>query len=280
MIKLDDKQTTNNTNTRNNGILQSLWRAKVLLGLVMLAVVVRACYSDGQQTVALPGLVSTTNVVSNTEELIGKSVTIKSKPLQIVGLSSFTVSDRRFFSGEPIIVVNASGKSFDLPKDPNVAVQVTGEVRNLVISEIEREFKLRLQDENYRDSINKPAIIARSIMLSPTPTQIRANISAYSGKKLAVIGRVENIQSPVLFSVKENRLFGGENLPILLNTPPAIAINKGQTIAVIGVVRPFVVAEIERDYKVTWDLQVKRHLEAQYNNMPVIIAQAIYPSGI
>ncbi|MFQ4145473.1 hypothetical protein [Chlorogloeopsis sp. ULAP02] len=280
MIKLDEKQTTEKTNTQKNGILQSLWRAKVLLGLVMLAVIVRACYSNGQQTVAPPGLVTTTDVVNNTEELIGKSVTIKSKPLQTVGLSSFTVSDRRFFSGKPIIVVNASGKAFDLPEDPNVAIQVTGEVRNLIISEIEREFKLRLQDENYRDSINKPAIIARSIILSPTPTQVRANIDVYSGKRLVVIGKVENIQSPVLFSIKENRLFVGENLPILLNTPPAVAINKGQTIAVVGIVRPFIVAEIERDYKVTWDLQVKRQLEAQYNNMPVIVAEAVYPSGI
>ncbi|RUR84211.1 hypothetical protein ACF3DV_30400 [Chlorogloeopsis fritschii PCC 9212] len=279
MVKIDEKQNTDNTSSRKHGILQSLWKAKVLVGIVVLAVGLRACYNHAQQPAPL-GLVSTTEVVSNTEELIGKSVTIKSKPLQTVGLSSFTVSDRRFFRGEPIVVVNASGKAFDLPDDPNVAVQVTGEVRNLVIAEIEREFKLQLQDENYRDSINKPVIIARSITLAPTPAQIRANISTFSGKKLAVTGKVENIQSPVLFSLQENRLFGGQNLPILLNTPPKVAINKGQTIAVVGVVRPFVVAEIERDYKVTWDLQVKRQLEAQYNNSPVLIAQAIYPSGI
>ncbi|NJR73376.1 MAG: hypothetical protein HC773_06120 [Scytonema sp. CRU_2_7] len=45
----------------------------------------------------------------------------------------------------------------------------------------------------------------------------------------------------------------------------------------VGVVRPFVVADIEREYGITWDERVRRQLEADYRNKPVFVADTIYP---
>jgi cadmium resistance protein CadD (predicted permease) len=74
--------------------------------------------------------------------------------------------------------------------------------------------------------------------------------------------------------------FGGLVLPEawigLLGFLP-IAINKDQKVAVIGVVRPFVATQVEKDYKVSCNVQPKKQLEAKYKNRPVLIAQAIYP---
>jgi hypothetical protein len=86
-------------------------------------------------------------IVNNTDEFVDKTATIKTRLIQKVGLSSFTVSDARFFGGEPIVVVNALRVPFNLPVDQNTEIQVTGQVRNFVIPEIEREFKLKLQNE-------------------------------------------------------------------------------------------------------------------------------------
>jgi hypothetical protein len=216
-------------------------------------------------------------IASNTDEFIGKSVTIQSRAIGQIGISSFTVRDARFFNGEPIVVVNASGEPFDLPLEQNIEVQVQGQVRNLVIPKIEREFNLNIQEENYRNYINKPVIIARSLLLAPQPSQIRQSPEQYYRRQVAVTGKVENIHSPVLLTLDDNQWFGGQYLLVLLKTSPKVTINQSQTVTVIGEVRPFVVAEIERDFNFPWDNSAKRELEAKYGNRTILVAETIYP---
>ena len=246
----------------------------VLTSLLLVTTLVKGCDLLTPEA----NITNTSEIVNNADEFVNKTATIRSKPIEKVGLSSFTVSDARFFRGEPIVVVNASGLPFNLPVDRNIEIQVTGQVRNLVISEIEREFKLRLQDEDYTDYINKPAIIARYITLAPKPGQVTQSPKQYYGRRVAVTGEVENIQSPVLLTLDKNQLFGGQDLLVLLKAPPKVAINEGRRVSIIGEVRPFVVAEIERDYDFTWDLNVKKQLEVEYGNKPVLVAETIYPS--
>ncbi len=75
--------------------------------------------------------------------------------------------------------------------------------------------------------------------------------------------------------MRENQSFSSEDLVILLKTSPKVPINKDQKVAVIGVVRPFVTTQVEKDYKVSWNVQPKKQLEAKYKNRPVLIAQAM-----
>lgn len=275
MSNLNDQHMKNKITTERDFLLGKLWDAKVIISILLLAVLVKVGYRDN--AAAPTPVVSTYEVSKNTDDITGQTVTVISKPIKKVGLSSFTVSDERFFSGEPIVVVNASGVPFDLPTDSNIRVQVTGDVRNLDIPNIERNYKLNLQNEDYKDYINKPAIIAKSIMLAPTAGQITKDPSKYYGKRLAVSSEVDNIQSPVLFTLDENSVLGGEDLLVLLIATPKSAIKQGQTLGVVGVVRPFVVADIQRDYGITWDERVRRQLETDYRNKPVLVADTIYP---
>ena len=245
----------------------------VLASLVLMTIVVRGCDFATPKA----NITATSEIVNNTDEFVDKNATIRSRPIQKVGLSSFTVSDARFFRGEPIVVVNASGVPFNLPVDENTQIQVTGRVRNLVIPEIERQFKLKLQDKYYTDYINKPAIIARYITLAPKPGQVTQRPEQYYGRRVTVTGEVGNIRSPILLTLDEDQLLGGKDLPVLFKAPPKVAVNEGQTVSVIGEVRPFVVAEIERDYDLTWDLNVKKQLEVEYANKPVLVAETVYP---
>lgn len=86
------------------------------------------------------------------------------------------------------------------------------------------------------------------------------------------MGEVENMQNPVLFELDEDKLIGEKNLLVLLKQPPRVAINEGQTVAIMGEARPFVITDIERDYNLDWDWNVRKKLEAEYNNAPVLIA--------
>ncbi|MFH7024894.1 MAG: hypothetical protein ACHBN1_05700 [Heteroscytonema crispum UTEX LB 1556] len=293
MSKVETSNTTvYNTASENRRSDRRFWDIGIMLTLVLMAAYVRGCDFNGSRASVPPGLVNTSQIAENTDDFLGKTVTIKSKPIQKIGLSSFTVndnrenrdksdnsnnSDRSSAETEPIVIVNASGVPFNIPSDRNTEVQVTGQVRNLDIPTIERDFKINLQDQYYTDYINKPAIVAQHIAIAPKPGQITQNARKFYGKEVAVQGEVGNIQSPVLFTLNKEQLIGGEDLPVLLKTAPTVAINQGQKVAVVGEVRQFVANEIERDFNLTWDSNVKRQMEAQYNKKPVLIATEVYP---
>lgn len=74
-------------------------------------------------------------------------------------------------------------------------------------------------------------------------------------------------------------LIGASDLLVLVATPKQ-AIDDDEKVAVTGVLRKFVVADLERDYDLTWDLELQRKLEAEYSNKPVLIANFVYPSAI
>ncbi|RUT02370.1 hypothetical protein DSM106972_058480 [Dulcicalothrix desertica PCC 7102] len=160
-------------NASNDDRSQGIRDIAVLGILIVLAMLTRdsGFFTSNQDTT--PKIANTAEITRDTDNFIGKNVTIRSKAVQRVGLRSFAVADRRFFSGEPIVVINASGVPFNLPKDGSTEVQVTGQVRRLDnIPKIERDFKLNIQDEYYKDYINQPVIIARDIALASKPNQV------------------------------------------------------------------------------------------------------------
>ncbi|MBD2353146.1 hypothetical protein H6G41_00660 [Tolypothrix sp. FACHB-123] len=245
-----------------------------LIFLLVLALLVR----EGKLFNSAENLPNKSEIAHNTAEFIGKSVSIRSRVMEKIGLSSFTVSDQRLFGGEPLVVVNASSIPFDLPVKKNIEIYVTGQVRNLAIAKIEQEFNLKLEDKYYKDYINKPAIIAQYIALSPPPGRITQNPEEYSGRQVTVTGKVANIRSSILLTLDDNQLFGGQDLLVLLTAPPKDSINQGQTVSVMGEVRLFVAAEIEREYNFTWSMDAKKQLDSEYANRPVVVAENVYPS--
>lgn len=221
-------------------------------------------------------ITNTAEITSETNDFAGKTVTIRSKPIQRIGLRSFSVTDKRLVGGKPIVVINASGVPFNLPEDRNTEVQVTGQVRELDIPKIERDFKLNIQDEYYKDYVNQPAIIARYITLAPKPGQVATNPQQYYGRRVAIMGKVKDIETQTLLKLNDGNLIGGKDLPILFSQKSKAAINEGQTVVITGRVRPFVAADIQRDYKMNWNSNMKKQLEAEYANTPVLVAENMY----
>jgi hypothetical protein len=166
------KEASSKANSSDDDRSQGIRDITVLGILVLLAMLTRdsGFFASNQNS----QITNTTEIARDTDNFIGKTVTIRSKASERVGLRSFTVTDRRFF-GKPIVVINATGKPFDLPQDRSTEVQVTGQVRKLDIPKIERDFKLNVQDEYYKDYINKPAIIARQIVLAPKSGDVATN---------------------------------------------------------------------------------------------------------
>jgi hypothetical protein len=270
MNQASDNQVAN----RKRGFAQVLWNAKGALAIALLAIVLPACNNNQQAGAPLTQEqenVTAEDVTENTESLVGQTVTIRSEA-EAVGENAFTVSDGQFLSGETILVVNATGQPFAVPTD-GIAIQATGEVRQFTIAELEEEYNLSGDRELYAEYENKPAIIAQSLAIAPEPEEITENPSEFYGETVAVRGEVEEVGESGVF-----RLDGGD-LIVFVPTQQR-AITEDQAIAAVGEVRPFVVAEFERDYDLTWDAGVQSQLEAEYANKPVLIADSVFPSAI
>ena len=222
--------------------------------------------------------VTTEEVAENADQLIGQTVTIRSNALETIEPAAFVVADQEFFGGEDIIVVNASGETVELPVD-DTEVQITGEVTEFVLADIESAYDLDLDPDLYVEYTDRPAIIAQSIAIAPEPGEITANPSQYYGQTLAVTGEVENIYGNGVFTLDEEELFGTEDL-LVVSLDSTQAVQDGETVATTGELRSFVVADLERDYDLTWDAGVVQELEAEYSDRPVLVVDRVYPSAI
>lgn len=259
------------------------WGVRGAVAVALMTALLAGCETPEPQAAA-PGQtnVTTEEVANNPNRYIGQTVTVRSEPIAKLGPSTFTISDEQFFGSEPVLVVNATGEVFTFP-EAGVDIQVTGEVRNFVFVDIEREYNLGLDANAYADYENQPALIAQSLAVAPEPGELTSDPQQYYGRPLAVTGEIEAIQGTNAFTLDEDQLIGGQEL-LVLRTPQSTttqaAIQNGETVAVTGVLRPFVVAELEREYEFNWDTGIQQQLEAEYRDRPVLVADNVYPSAI
>jgi hypothetical protein len=255
------------------------------IALALMALLLPACTNNAEPDATEPNATepnpTETNatledVAENSDELFGQVVTVRGEPSEVLDNVSFTIADDEFFGGEEILIVNTSGEPIVLPEEDDVEIQVTGEVRQFSAFNFQEEFGLDwTPTENYGE---RPTIVAQSIALAPKPGEVTENPEKYYGQIVAVEGEVEGITDATTFTLNEDQLVGGEDLTVL-NLIPTQGIEEGNQILVTGEVRPFVLAEIEEDYDLTWDLDLKRKLEAEYTNKPVLVATGVYPSA-
>lgn len=249
------------------------------IALSLMAILLPACTNETTTREEALENVTTQQVSEETSNYVGQTVTIRGDVNEVVGEASFLMDDEQLLGGEEILVVNASGEGITLPEGTENQVQITGEVRNFVIADLETEYGLDFDPNLYAEYEQKPAVIAQSIALAPDPGDITANPENYYYQRIAVQGEVEEIRSTGVFTVDEEELFGGEDL-LVITANPDPQVNDGESVTIVGTLRPFVKAEFERDYDLTWDLDFQQEIEAEYENKPVFVADEIYPSAL
>ncbi|MBD1996258.1 hypothetical protein H6G00_06450 [Leptolyngbya sp. FACHB-541] len=218
-------------------------------------------------------------LTGNVEEYLGQTVSVRGEAENPIGEVAFVLQDDQLFGGEEVIVFNASGTPFLLPEgEITDEVQVTGEVRQLVIADFERDYGLDLDPDLYVDYEDRPAIVAQSIAFAPDPEEVSENPEAYYGQVIAVEGEVGEQLAPNTFTIQEEQLFGGENV-LVVGVAPSPTLEEGENVVITGTLRPYVTADFERDYDLTWDLNVRNQIEAEYTQEPVLVADEVYPSA-
>ncbi|UKO98707.1 hypothetical protein [Nostoc sp. UHCC 0870] len=268
------------------------WNKRInLTAIALTALVVAGCQIDQPQVTApdttteTPGVstpVGAPDVTQRTEDLIGKLVTVRSQDINRLNDNVFTITDREAFSGERIVVVNDTGKPVDLPAPQDTRLQVTGTVANFDPNAIKQQYGVDLGQDAFQEYVGKPAIIAKSIALAPTPGAINQNPQTYYNKVISVPGNVSRIYGPNAFVVEDKEVLGTNPLLVIVTNQlkDKAPIKEGEKIVTTGTLRPFVVSEIEKEYSPVWDTNLRGQLEKEYSQRPVLIAEGIYPSAL
>ncbi len=239
-----------------------------------------ACASpQANDTAAEEANVTSEEIVDETSSYVGEEVTVRAEVEETVDDTAFLIEDDNYFEGEGILVINASSEPFVVPDVGETEVQITGTVETFAMITVAEEYGLTLDADLYGDYENKPVIIATSIALSPDPGDITANPELYYNKRIAVEGEVEDILESGLFTMAEEKLFGGEDLLVIPSAATTV-IKDGEIVAITGVLRPYVSADFEKDYDLQWDLSVKETIDAEYEAIPVFVADGVYPSAV
>ncbi len=156
-------------------------------------------------------------------------------------------------------------------------LQVTGEVETLVLADVERDYDLDLDPEIYTEYETKPVIFATYMVASPEIEDVSENPDVYYGQEISLEGEIGEIRNDYAFTLKEDQLIGGENL-LIINATGEPILQEDEKVVIVGQVRPFVKADFDRDYDLTWDLDVQEEIEAEYAEKPVLVVDSIYPS--
>jgi hypothetical protein len=276
------------TNSHNN-ILSTIFSRTGIAALALSAVVLPACgTATPEAEVVEDDVAVTTDVEENvtTEELsenlaayLGETVTVRNEVEEVVGNYAFLLEDEQLFGGEETLIINASGQPVDLVEGDDTDVQVTGEVRELILADLEAEYGFDLDDEVFVEYEQQPAIIAQSIALAPDPDDITDNPEEYYYRRIAVNGEIETIVDSNVVTLDEEELFGGENLVAISPADP-ILVEEDEEVVMTGVLRPFIISEIEQEYNLTWDLDLEEQIEAEAQDRPVLIVDSVYPSAM
>lgn len=212
---------------------------------------------------------------------IDKPVTIRSEAANPIGNNSAFLLKTE--DGQSIVAINATGQPFVLPGN-GIPVQATGNVKPLVVADVEREYGLDLQNDLFVDYESKPAIIAKSLALAPGPEDLYRAPEGYFEKPIAIKGEVRKLNAPNAFALFEEGWVDDIGVLVVgidkdLQGGPLSAIQEGEKVVVTGVTRNInVLAEKRTD--LGWNDTQFNDFNARYTKRPVIVADGVYPSAV
>ena len=223
------------------------------------------------------GNITVTDIADAPDAYIGETATVLGEVSAILGPQIFRMNEGNLLDiGDEILVVTTTGP---IPPElvEDARILVTGTVSRFVQTDIESDLgiDLGLDDDIEIEYESRPTIIADSIVVIPTLSDIADNPTAYIGRTVTVSGEVSEILNPVVFRINEDNLLdiGDELLVVHTGEPALVGLTDDAEILVTGTVRNFVVAEIEDDLGIALDLDAD--LEIEYENRVAIVADTI-----
>ena len=220
---------------------------------------------------------ATIEEIAEEEVPAGEEVTVRGEIESIESSVSFVIKEEGLFDEDEVLVINVSEQILSEDAE-DFRLQVTGDLGTLVLADVERDYGLDLDPELYVNYETKPVIFATYMVAAPELEEVSEDPELYYGREIALEGEVDEIRNEYAFTLEEKEFISDDKLLIINATGEPIP-EEDETIVVTGVVRPFIKAEFERDYDLTWDLGVETEIEAEYTEKPVMVVDSIYPAA-
>jgi hypothetical protein len=225
----------------------------------------------------LEGNVTLEDITDDPAALAGQTVTVNGGVNVVLTETAFTIAESTLLDLNEVLVVGATGEALEAALQTGSPVRVTGTVRTFNLVEVEEDLGVDLDDALFADFEGKPVILAQNVIaIEPanvTLEEIKENPVRYIGQLVAVEGNVVEVISERAFTIVSDELIVEDavlvlaaNEQVLVDLEPALAAE--QQVQATGVVRRFVVAEIEEDLGIDLD----EELEVEFEGQPVIIA--------
>lgn len=209
------------------------------------------------------------------DEQMGEIVYFHSDFQNQVSEALFVVQEDGENGWGEVLVLNQSESSFQVPSDAETPLWVLGTVEDLSEAELQEQGVPESEWENYQD---RPVVIAERITLVPDPSLLVENAESFLNQSVTVYGEVEVVAADNTFVLNDPNLFGGKGIILVQGADADLDSVVGEERAVVsGVLRPYVIADLEKDYDLSWDLELKEQLEADYQQTPVIVVDLALP---
>ena len=229
--------------------------------------------------------ISAGKLAKDAKDFYGKTVTVKAEVEDVLGAHSFTLDEDALLAGADVLVLLPQGSlPAGLKKDDKVVV--TGKVRKYVTSELEKDYDWFKDGEILKTGVKldfdtRPVLVATSVTLASakgakatevssdqtrTPSGVPAAmghttakdvLSAgklardhknYYGQTVTVKAEVEHIIDNRTFTLDEDSILAGSDVLVLVPAGVTSTLAADQQVTVTGKVRPYVMAELEKDY--------------------------------
>jgi hypothetical protein len=256
------------------------------------------------------GSISAGKLAKEAKNFYGQTVTVKAEVEDILDNRTFTLDEDAILAGPDVLVVVPKGSTTGLKHDD--VVTVTGTVRPFVQAELERDYDWFKDGKILKKGVKvdyktRPVLIATSVMTadgrdltmaktadvhssygSTMPPVGRASLDTISAGKLArdakkfygqtvtVRAEVEDVLDDHTFTLDEDDILAGPDVLVVVPKGTAQGLMHDQVVTVTGTVRPFVQAELERDYDWFKDGKIlTKGVKIDYKTRPVLIAHSV-----
>jgi len=251
--------------------------------------------------------ISAGKLANNAKDFYGKTVTVKAEVEDVIDSRTFTLDEDAILVGADVLVLVPAGYTGTLAHDQ--VITVTGKVRPFVTTELEHDYhwfqggKIVSRDTKV-DFKTRPVLIADSVRtadgrellagggamsmideksgIEKTGMTMSAGKLSKDGKKfygqnVTVRAEVEDVLDSHSFTLDEDTVIPGPDVVVIVPSGfDASALAHDQVVVITGKVRPFVTAELEKDYDWFKDGKiVSTSSKIDYKTRPVLVAETI-----
>ncbi|MFQ4139655.1 hypothetical protein PGN35_025425 [Nodosilinea sp. PGN35] len=225
-----------------------------------------------------PDDVQVGDLAGNLEDYLGQTVSVRAEVVEVLNDNAFVIRGDGLFGGDDVLVFGPTDSPLVLPgEDVTERVQVTGQVQEVVIGQQSQQ-GMTLDEETYGQYEGNPAIMAESVALAPEPSEISDNPEAFYDQVIAVDAGIGEQYDNNTFSISGAEFFGGSNILVVGESADvASTIGDDGDVVILGTLRPFNAEELEREYNLTWDENLRQTIQSDYGEDPVLVAREVYP---